>query len=139
MEQALADIKSRVPDFAGYADENTRRLADEQIRAIVGEALALLHFNHEEYFNTPEVTEIYDRLILRCEFTNQIVFKEFEYETLGEERKTAIACADQTLIATALRAETVTAEQLPGYLGGLEKAFDNRDAALIRKLPTEQQ
>lgn len=139
MEQTLADIKSRVPDFAGYADESTRRLADEQIRAIVGEALALLHFNHEEFFNTPEVTEVYDRLILRCEFTNQRVFKEFEYETLSEERKTAIARADEALIDTALRAENVTADQLPGYLDDLEKAFDNRDAALTGTLPTGQQ
>jgi len=139
MEQALADIKSRVPDFAGYADESTRRLADEQIRAIAGEALALLHFNHEEYFNTPEVTGTYDRLILRCEFTNQVVFKEFEYETLSEERKTAIARADGALIDTALRAEAVTAEQLPAYLGDLEKALDNRDTALTGTLQAEQQ
>ena len=139
MEQALADIRTRVPDFAGYADESTRRLADEQIRAIVGEALALLHFNHEEYFNTPEVTDIYDRLILRCEFTNHQVFKEFEYETLGDEKKLAIARADEALIDTALRAQSVTADQLAGYLGDLEKGFDERDAVLTGKSPMTKQ
>lgn len=136
MEQAIADIKTRVPDFAGYADESSRRLADEQIRAIVGEGLALLHSTHEEYFALGDVTESFDRLILRCEFTNQGVFKEFEYEPLSEERKTAIARADETLIDAALRAESVTAEQLPAYLQDLEKAFDGRDAALTGKLQT---
>ena len=133
MEQVVADIKTRVPDFAGYADESSRRLADEQLRAIVGEGLALLHFNHEEYFTAGDVADAYDRLILRCEFTNQAVFHEFEYQTLSDERKTAIAQADGELIDTALRAESVTADALPGYLRDLEKAFDNRDAALTGK------
>ncbi|GAC1653782.1 MAG: hypothetical protein NVS9B12_04010 [Vulcanimicrobiaceae bacterium] len=130
MEQALADIKAHVPDFAGYDDERTRRISDEQIRAIVGEALALLHYNHPDYFDAGDLAVVYDRLILRCEFTNQGVFKEFEYTALDDARKLAIARADETLIATSLRAESVAAEQLQTYLAELEKAFDGRDKAL---------
>ena len=132
MEQVVADIKTRIPEFAGYADEWTRRLADEQIRAVVGEGLALLHAKHADYFQG-ETAEMYDRLILRCEFTNQEVFRQFEYESLGEETKAAIARADGALIDKALEAESVTAETLPGYLGDLEAAFDARDAALTSK------
>ena len=133
MEQALADIRAHVPDFAGYQDENTRRLADEQIRAVVGEGLALLHFNHPDYFENGQLAGAYDRLILRCEFTNQEVFKEFEYQKLDDDRKTAIARADEKLIETALRAESVSVDELQVYLKDLEAAFDARDHALTNK------
>lgn len=132
MEEVVADIKTRIPEFAGYADEWTRRLADEQIRAIVGEGLALLHDKHADYF-AGETAEMYDRLILRCEFTNQEVFKKFEYESLGEEQKAEIARADAALIDKGLEAESVTADALPAYLRDLEAAFDARDAALTNK------
>jgi hypothetical protein len=130
MEQTLVDIRTKVPDFAGYQDEVTRRLADEQIRAIVGEALALTHEKHNDYFDDGEATEIYDRLILRCEFTNQAVFKFFEYEQLSGEQRTAIARADNALIAKALEAQTVSKEQLVEYLHQLEAAFETREKAL---------
>lgn len=131
MEQALADIRTLVPDFAGYDDEVTRRLADEQIRAVVGEALALLHENHPDFFDGGDLTEVYDRLILRCEFTNQEVFKHFEYEKLSDDQRLAIARADEALIDKAQQAESVTASSLPDYLKGLEAAFDARDAAIM--------
>lgn len=126
----MADIRTHVPDFAGYGDEATRRLADEQIRAIVGEGLALLHFNHPDYFEGGELAVVYDRLILRCEFTNQVVFKEFEYQTLDDDRKVVIGRVDEALIQTALRTDSVGAEQLADYLKDLEAAFDARDKAL---------
>lgn len=129
MEQALADIRTRIPDFAGYQDEVTRRLADEQIRAIVGEALALTYYNHKEYFDAA-ATEVYDRLILRCEFTNQAVFKAFEYETLEDAQRTGIARADEALIAKSLEAENVTKDGLLDYLHQLEVTFDGREKAL---------
>ncbi|MDQ6929907.1 MAG: hypothetical protein M3126_04480 [Candidatus Eremiobacteraeota bacterium] len=130
MEQALKDIQAHVPDFAGYDDEATRRTADEQIRAVVGEAIALLHFNHPDYFESGPLTDGYDRLILRCEFTNQVMFKEFEYAAIGQERQVAIARADQELIKTSLRAKDVAANDLPRYLSDLEMAFDARERSL---------
>ncbi|GAC1357209.1 MAG: hypothetical protein NVSMB31_17710 [Vulcanimicrobiaceae bacterium] len=133
MEQALADIKTRIPDFAGYGDETTRRLADEQIRAIVGEAVALLHERHGDYFSGGEMADRYDAMIMRCGFTNQIVFKEFEYETLGDDQRVRIAQADEALIAKAAQAQDVTAESLAAYLADLQAAFDTRDAALMNK------
>lgn len=130
MEQALKAIRAHVPDFAGYGDEATRRIADEQIRAVVGEALALLHVNHPDYFESGPLTESYDRLILRCEFTNQAVFKAFEYAAIGADRQVAIAHADELLIQTSLRAKDVAPSDLPGYLSDLEGAFDSRDESL---------
>ncbi|MDP9017135.1 MAG: hypothetical protein M3N19_02300, partial [Candidatus Eremiobacteraeota bacterium] len=120
MEQALADIKTRIPDFAGYGDETTRRLADEQIRAIVGEAVALLHDRHAEFFSAGDMAEQYDAMIMRCGFTNQAVFKEFEYEALGDDQRVRIAHADEALIAKAEQAQDVTADSLAAYLADLQ-------------------
>ena len=130
MEQTLVDIRARIPEFAGYDDEVTRRKADEQIRAIVGEALALTYEKHQDYFENAEVTQAYDGLILRCEFTNQDVFKAFEYEKLSAEQRTAIARADEALISKALEAPDVTKDSLLEYLHQLVAAFDGREAAL---------
>lgn len=130
MEQTLVDIRTRIPDFAGYDDEVTRRRADEQIRAIVGEALALTYEKHRDYFEDAAVTEAYDGLILRCEFTNQDVFKSFEYEKLSEQQRAGIARADEALISKALEAPDVTKESLLEYLHQLVAAFDAREAAL---------
>lgn len=130
MEQTLVDIRTKIPDFAGYEDEVTRRLADEQIRAIVGEALALTYQQHPDYFKDGEAAELYDRLILRCEFTNQSVFKAFEYERLTEEQRTAIARADNELITKALEAPEAAEANPVEYLHQLEAAFEAREKAL---------
>lgn len=122
-------IKARIPDFAGYGDEVARRLADEQIRALVGEALALLNERHAEYF-AGEVTSSYDALIRRCEFVNQSVFRFIEYATLSDQRKVELARVDMALVEKATQADAVTAETLANYLCDLEAAFDHRDGAI---------
>lgn len=122
-------MDTRIPDFAGYADEHAKRIADEQVRAVVGEALALLHDRHADYFND-ETTEMYDALLLRCEFTNQEVFKTFEYVHLSEERLAAIQEADAALVGAAGLAESIDAAHLKDYLQGLTSAFDGRDNSI---------
>jgi len=129
----MEDIKTNVTDCAGYGKENTRRLADEQIRAVVGEAVALLHDRHADFFSSGEMAEQYDAMIMRCGFTNQVVFKEFEYEVLDEDHLVRIAQADEALMAKAVQAPDVTAESVAGYFADLQAAFDTRDAALTSK------
>ncbi|MBV8727875.1 MAG: hypothetical protein JO233_08815 [Candidatus Eremiobacteraeota bacterium] len=129
MDQTLDAIKTRIPEFAGYSDEVARRLADEQIRALVGEALALLNERHADYF-TGEAMTSYDTLIRRCEFVNQEVFRFIEYATLNDGRKVELARVDYALVEKAAQACEVTAESLAEYLGQLEAAFDHRDGAI---------
>jgi len=41
LNQALSDIASFIPGFAGYKSSEDRRIADKQLRAVIGERLAL--------------------------------------------------------------------------------------------------
>ncbi len=129
MDQPLDAIKARIPEFAGYGDEVARRLADEQVRALVGEALALLNERHADYFS-PEALASYDALIRRCEFVNQTVFRFIEYATLSDDRRVELARVDEALVEKAAGAQEVTAENLLSYLRALEAAFDRRDGAI---------
>ncbi|MBV9148646.1 MAG: hypothetical protein JO024_02185 [Candidatus Eremiobacteraeota bacterium] len=129
MDQTLDSIKVRIPEFAGYGDEISRRLADEQIRALVGEALALLNERHADYFIGEAMTS-YDALIRRCEFVNQSVFRFIEYAALSDDRKVALAHVDYALVEKAALAPEVTAESLAAYLRDLEAAFETRDGAI---------
>jgi len=129
MEQPLDAIRARIPEFAGYSDEVARRLADEQIRGLVGEALALLNERHAEYF-AGEVATSYDALIRRCEFVNQTIFRFIEYAALSDEDKVVLARVDMALVDKAGQAEAVTAETLADYLRDLDAAFDHRDGAI---------
>ena len=129
MDQKLDAIKARIPEFAGYGDEISRRLADEQVRALVGEALALLNERHADYFIGDAMTS-YDALIRRCEFVNQSVFRFIEYAALNDDRKVRLAHVDCALVEKAAQAPEVTAESLVVYLRDLEAAFENRDGAI---------
>jgi len=131
VDQTLDAIKQKIPQFAGYADEVSRRLADEQIRALVGEALALLNERHADYFSA-EAMLSYDALIRRCEFVNQSVFRFIEYAALNEERKVELARVDLALVDKASLAQNVRANDLLEYLRELEAAFDRRDGAITQ-------
>ncbi len=137
MDEPLADVKERIPEFAGYADEVARRAADEQIRAVVGEAVAGLRDRYADAF-TGELAQAYDAVILRCEFMNQQAFKSFEYQSIDDAAKTQIARADQALVRAAGEAEKVRAEDLRAYLQSVQAAFDARDAALSARPPSPQ-
>ena len=122
---ALEFLKSTIPDFAGYDDEPARRIVDEQIRAFVGEALAILRDAHGEYF-TEEAQGLYDRLLIHCEFADQDVVHDFE---AAHGDVTPLADADAPLIQLAARAADVDAAALPEFLQKLKSAFENRDRA----------
>ena len=42
LNQALANIASFVPGFAGYKSSEDRRIADKQLRAVIGERLSII-------------------------------------------------------------------------------------------------
>ena len=120
---ALEFLKTTIPDFAGYEDESSRRITDEQIRAFVGEALALLAATHAEFFSG-DAQQLYDGLLMHCEFADQEVLHDFETAT---GNVAALAAADAALIRLAPRAETVDAASLQGFMGELKSAFEARD------------
>jgi hypothetical protein len=112
----LETIRSAIGNFAGYESEDARRIADEQIRAFVGERLAALPADTLEALSATD-RAAYDRILLRCEFINQGAFADFEHDPTPE-RIAALLAADAELITSI--------QDFPR----LEAAFDKRDAVM---------
>jgi hypothetical protein len=126
--EALENIRSRIGDFAGYDTETSRRIADEQVRAFVGERLAALPAVEIDALPAGE-RAVYDRVLLRAEFMNQIAFRAFEERPVNK-RIAALLQADDELIAAANELARAEGDVLDGILQRLERAFDRRDAAM---------
>ena len=126
--EALERIRSFIEGFAGYEAAEQRRLSDEQIRAFVGEALAQLPA--VEIDNLPAAERsCYDRVLLRCEFINQEVFRVFDSDPT-QTRITATLIADVKVVEAATALREVKSVTLNGVLVQLSEAFDLRDAAM---------
>lgn len=110
-----------------YREEENRRIADERIRAYVGERLAEIPSDRLEGLSA-EQRERYDRLLLRCEFLNQAAFHTFLRDPTAEA-KTALASADEQL-KSAADALVDGSRAIDQVFNDIEAAFDNRDAAM---------
>lgn len=125
---ALERIRSFIEGFAGYEAAEQRRLSDEQIRAFVGEVLAQLPA--VEIDNLPAAERAcYDRVLLRCEFINQDVFRIFDSDPT-QQRIAATLFADVQVVEAAAALREVQNATLDGVLARLSEAFDRRDAAM---------
>jgi hypothetical protein len=125
---ALDRIRTIIEGFGGYAEPNHRRVSDEQIRAFVGEALAGLPAVEIDKLPEDE-RRYYDRVLLRCEFINQELFRLFDGEPTVE-RMEALLLADLEVIEAALAVREMTGATLNGVLLALNAAFDKREAAM---------
>jgi uncharacterized membrane protein YccC len=124
----LERINAFIDGFAGYGDAGSRRVSDEQIRAFVGEALAALPAVEIEQL--PEEERMYyDRVLLRCEFINQDVFRVFDSDPT-RARVDATLNADADVVEAAAQLRGMSTATLNGVLVRLHDAFDKRDAAM---------
>lgn len=126
----LDRIRLEIPDFAGYEGETARRRADEQIRCFVGERLAALPAVELDAF-AAEAREVYDRVLLRCEFVHVDVFRTFEADP-SAERIAQILVADLLLLEAAKALDGSAFDLLDDYFTELDRAFDQRDEAMRR-------
>jgi hypothetical protein len=111
-------MQSVIGGFAGYQDEEHRRISDEQIRAFVGERLVALPAATVDALSGDDLAR-YERLLMRCEFVNQLAFTRFK-DASAQEWLDAVAAADLRLVSAAQT----------GDLAQIESAFDRRDAAM---------
>jgi hypothetical protein len=128
--EPLESIRAQIGDFAGYEDIEQRRVADEQIRAFVGERLAELPAAVVDALS-PEERARYDRILLRSEFLNQPAFRVFE-ENPTPKRVAALLEADAQVLAAAKELENVQPDAIGDVLKRLEAPFDRRDAAMTQ-------
>ncbi len=126
----LQFLRAAIPDFAGYDDETTRQLSDEQVRAIAGSALALLGSQESSFFKDG-LQEQYERLLLRCGFANQASFKAIQHAALSAQQIQALEAADAQLVRVSQMAKQPDANTLAAYLENLEAALKARDDAMM--------
>ena len=120
-----------VPGYAGHDDPIARRLSDQQVRAWVGEMLADL----EERIPIDGIRERFEAVLLRCEFGDQHVIKAIEDERFGAPDKVRLVEeADRRLVEAANRGRTIGPDALEALLEELERAFDERSAAIAAQL-----
>lgn len=120
-----AELAEKIPGFPGYADTDSRRLADEEVRAYLGEALAALSDRLGP--SVGSLTERLESTLLRAEFMNQAAFRQFESADLDETRMRAMAAADLAAVELGDQAASIDAASLAGYLDAVAAALDARE------------
>jgi hypothetical protein len=131
MSDDVSALRTLLPAYAGQDDEQTRRLSDQQVRAWAGEML----IDVQERLALDGLSDRFERLLMRCEFGDQHVMKALEDDRFGEPAvAAAIAAEDRKLVEAATRGRTVAAGGVDGFIGDLERAFDERAAAVAAQL-----
>jgi hypothetical protein len=119
----LAFLRERIESYAGYTNDEERRLSDEQIRAYVGEALSRLR---ERLHPAGAAGEALARLLTRCQFVDQRVASVFDVDDVGAGEVALTRAADRDLATLAVDADTIGADALGGYLARIDAALDRR-------------
>lgn len=124
---AINDIQRAIAQFSGYEGEDKRRLAEEQIRAFLGERLAELPQSAIASLS-PDETAQYQRLLQRCEFANQLSVAHFGANA-SSQCIAAVSAVDSQLVSLACTLDGC--ESLGPALQRLEELFDTRDRAML--------
>jgi hypothetical protein len=124
-------LRARIPTYAGHDSAQARRLTDQQVRAYAGEALVDL----QDRLTLDGVRDRFDKLLMRCEFGDQHVIKALEGDLFAEaDTAAAIEAEDLKLVEAASRLKSTDAGGLDAVIGDLERAFDERAAAVSGRL-----
>lgn len=127
---AIERIRAQAADFPGYeGGVEQRRLAEQQVRAFVGERLSALP-EMKAGAALEEHRAQYDRILMRCEFLNAAAFEHFE-EDLTPDRIAAVLDADADLVDSATQLQSIEPADLDKSLTHFEETFDRRDAAMM--------
>lgn len=129
LADGMAFLRSRIPAYADYGDEDARHLVDKQVRAYVGEALSLLRERCGAEL-AAEIAESLERVLMMCEFTNQELIAMLGHARLTEVALEELHDVDHDLISTADRAIEVEVAALEAYLTELDHLFARRAKAV---------
>jgi hypothetical protein len=124
----LEFLKSRIPGYADYADADARHEVDKQMRAFLGEALAL---DRERLQPTGPLAERLDGIILRCEFSDQRVIRAADHAKFDQQLVDRVHQLDREIVESADRIRALTsADQLSDELDVAARALDERFGAI---------
>ena len=114
--------------FSRYETEEQRGIADSRLRAFVGERLIELPSAELDSLSG-DARELYDRVLLRCEFANEAVIQKFGHYATPQSIANTQA-ADKEVISAAAALQN-NAAPLDETLRHLEEAFAKRDKAML--------
>ena len=124
----LEFLKSRIPGYADYANADARHEVDKQMRAFLGEALAL---DRERLAPTGALAERLDGIILRCEFSDQRVIRAADHARFDQQLIDRVHQLDREIVECADRIRALTsAEELSAELDVAARALDERFGAI---------
>jgi hypothetical protein len=120
----LEALREEIPSYAGYEDDETRPLADKQIRAWVGERLALL----DARLNLSEgpFSKEYEHLLRECEFSDPHAMRALEERSFDADDLALLYTLDHRLVVAADRADSIDTANVAEYLAELEHLFASR-------------
>ncbi|HTJ28593.1 MAG TPA: hypothetical protein VMA36_20740 [Candidatus Limnocylindria bacterium] len=121
-------LRARIPDYADYATEDARHQVDKQMRAALGEALAVMR---EQLAPEGPLLEQLDGLMLRCEFSDYRVVRVAEHACFGASLLERVHALDRRIVEAAEHVRAVTSpEELAAALDGAARALDARSGAI---------
>jgi hypothetical protein len=128
MSEDVSVLRELIPTYAGHADSLARRLSDQQVRAWAGEALV----DVRDRLDLGASEDRFDALLMRCEFGDQHVIKALEADHFAQPGAAeTVEQHDGEVVAIAQIAKTLTPDGIDAFLGELERAFDERAAAIV--------
>ena len=121
-------LQSRIPGYADYANADARHEVDKQMRAFLGEALAL---DRERLKPTGPLAERLDGIILRCEFSDQRVIRAADHAKFDLQLIDRVHHLDREIVECADRIRALTSvDQLSDELDVAARALDERFGAI---------
>lgn len=125
----LSALKSRIPSYADYGDEDSRHLSDQQIRAWVGERLASL--DGRLGLSRSELAGVFEAVMTSCEFGDQRLIKALEKRILDTATLAALHHADLAIVEAGLATESIADMKAAGaHLDRIRALFRERYALI---------
>jgi hypothetical protein len=129
----LEAIRTRIPSYADYANEDSRHEVDKQIRAYLGEALADAR---DRLRPTGPLAERLDGLILRCEFSDQRVIRAADHARFDGHLVERVHELDRAIVEVADRIRPITSpDELSTALDDAARFLDERFGAIAESPP----
>jgi len=130
----LSFLRARIASYADYSDRDARHLVDKQVRAWAGEALAAARERLQPA--DPALAELADRVIWRCEFTDQRVIHAVDHGVFADPALVErIHALDREIVESVEGSDRLDTAAFAALLARIDQLFDARAAALEASPP----
>jgi hypothetical protein len=125
-------VRSRIPTYRGYGDEDARHDSDKRVRAILGEALSDAQVRLESSLDAPS-REALEALLFQCAFTDQKFIHKFEHGRLDDATLAGLIGSDRLLVELEEQVMNAsTAADLNDLIGKIHDQFERRKEPTLR-------